>query len=98
MHAILTQISTAVHRGIYGRDIYPEALKSFLPEIRAFSEYNHFNILHPILRYANALFFYSQFQRHSRLLAQGMELPEETFVKMHTFDAAGEGWCKYLSL
>ena len=39
------------NRQIYGRDIYPKALQPFLPEMRAFTEYNHYNILHPILRY-----------------------------------------------
>ncbi|TBU57588.1 Clavaminate synthase-like protein [Dichomitus squalens] len=69
-----------MHHGIYDRDIYPKALQPFLAEIRTFSEYNHFNILHPILR----------------LLARGMELPEETFVNMHNFDAAGEGWIRFM--
>ena len=42
---------TLVHRGIYERQIYPKAVRPFLPEIRAFSEHNHFNVLHPILQY-----------------------------------------------
>ena len=30
-----------------------------------------------------------------RLLALGMELPEDIFVDMHKFDAPGETWRKY---
>nr|VWO99283.1 AB hydrolase-1 domain-containing protein [Ganoderma boninense] len=67
-----------MNRQIYGCDIYPKALQPFLPEMRAFAEYNHYNILHPILR----------------LLALGMELPEELFVDMHKFEAPGETWCE----
>ncbi|KAI8989246.1 Clavaminate synthase-like protein [Trametes punicea] len=68
-----------MHRAILNQD-HPKALKPFLPEVRAFAEYNHFNILHPILR----------------LLALGMELPEETFVDMHGYDHKGEGWIRFM--
>ncbi|KAG6872258.1 hypothetical protein C0995_011517 [Termitomyces sp. Mi166 len=47
---------------------HPEALRPFLPEIDAFMRHNHFNILLPLLR----------------LLALGLELPEEAFVEKHT--------------
>ncbi|KAM5546259.1 hypothetical protein V8D89_000385 [Ganoderma adspersum] len=50
---------------------HPKAVQPFLPEIGAFMEHNHFNILHQTLR----------------LLALGLELPEETFVEQHRFDA-----------
>ena len=40
-----------MHPRIYDRDIYPKAVRPFLPEIRAWTEHNHYNILHPILRY-----------------------------------------------
>ncbi|KAI0752450.1 Clavaminate synthase-like protein [Daedaleopsis nitida] len=53
---------------------HPHALQPFLPEIRAFAEHNHYNILHPVLR----------------LLALGLELPDDTFVKQHNFEAPGE--------
>ncbi|RPD60588.1 Clavaminate synthase-like protein [Lentinus tigrinus ALCF2SS1-7] len=69
-----------MHHGIYDRQEYPKALRPFLPEIRAWSEHNHYNILHPILR----------------LLARGMELPEETFVNIHNFDAPGETWARFM--
>ncbi|KAI0752490.1 hypothetical protein C8Q80DRAFT_1267037 [Daedaleopsis nitida] len=51
---------------------HPEILRPFLPEMTAFNKHNHYNVLHPILR----------------LLAQGLELPEDTFVKIHSFDGA----------
>ena len=53
---------------------HPTALRPFLPEIRGFSKFNHAHVLHEILR----------------LLALGMELPEDTFVKIHGFEAVGE--------
>ncbi|PPQ91997.1 hypothetical protein CVT25_004653 [Psilocybe cyanescens] len=53
---------------------HPEVLRPFLPEIEKFARHNHEEVLHPILR----------------LLAVGMELPEETFVNMHGFSSVGE--------
>ncbi|PIL28629.1 hypothetical protein GSI_08671 [Ganoderma sinense ZZ0214-1] len=52
---------------------HPKALHPFLPEIHAFMEHNQFNIIYPILR----------------MLALGLELPEETFVDLHPFEAKG---------
>ncbi|EIW79585.1 Clavaminate synthase-like protein [Coniophora puteana RWD-64-598 SS2] len=49
---------------------HPEAVIPYLPEIQEFIKYNHFNILHPLLR----------------LIALGLELPEETLVNLHGFD------------
>ncbi|EJF59958.1 Clavaminate synthase-like protein [Dichomitus squalens] len=75
----------AVHRTVFDRQKHPKALEPFLPELRAFAEHNHYNVLHQILR----------------LLALGMEIPEETFVKMHGFGAAGDShvrWIKYYPL
>ncbi|KAM5546270.1 hypothetical protein V8D89_000396 [Ganoderma adspersum] len=72
----------ACHRAVFGGQKHPKALEPFLPELRAFSEFNHFNVLHNILR----------------ILASGMQLPEDTFVKMHGFDAEGDSharWIKY---
>ncbi|KAG6897079.1 hypothetical protein C0992_004249 [Termitomyces sp. T32_za158] len=48
---------------------HPEILRPFLPEIDAFTRHNYFNVLLPLLR----------------LLALGLELPEETFVEKHSF-------------
>ncbi|KAI0708359.1 Clavaminate synthase-like protein [Earliella scabrosa] len=59
---------------------HPKALQPFLPEVRSFVEHNHFNILHPILQ----------------MLAIGMELPEETFVNMHDFEAPGETYLRVI--
>ncbi|KNZ75784.1 UPF0676 protein [Termitomyces sp. J132] len=47
---------------------HPEALRPFLPEIDGFVRHNYFNILLPLFR----------------LLALGLELPEETFVEKST--------------
>ncbi|EKM75875.1 hypothetical protein AGABI1DRAFT_45747 [Agaricus bisporus var. burnettii JB137-S8] len=57
---------------------HPQILRPLLPEIEAFAKHNHFNVLHPILR----------------LLALGLELPEETFVEMHRFEAVGESYVR----
>ncbi|THH32867.1 hypothetical protein EUX98_g1352 [Antrodiella citrinella] len=59
---------------------HPEALRALLPEIREFAKQSHFNVLHPILR----------------LLAIGMELPEETFVNIHGYDAVGETYVRFM--
>ncbi|KAH9934538.1 Clavaminate synthase-like protein [Epithele typhae] len=69
-----------MHRAIDDRQEYPKALLPLLPEIRAFCEHNHYKILHPILQ----------------LLARGMELPEDTFVDMHRFDAPGQTWARFM--
>ncbi|KAH7923385.1 Clavaminate synthase-like protein [Leucogyrophana mollusca] len=59
---------------------HPEALRPFLPEIEDFTHHNHYNVVHPILR----------------LLALSLELPEETFVEKHRFDAAGETCARFI--
>ncbi|KII84323.1 hypothetical protein PLICRDRAFT_46193 [Plicaturopsis crispa FD-325 SS-3] len=59
---------------------HPKPLRPFLPEIDAFARHNHFNVLHPILR----------------LLALGLELPEDTFVQRHGFDAVGETYVRFM--
>ncbi|KAI1787058.1 Clavaminate synthase-like protein [Ganoderma leucocontextum] len=66
-----------MHRPIFDQQ-HPNALQPFLPELRAFTEHNHYNVLHPVLR----------------LLALGLELPEETFVNIHNFDAQGETYLR----
>ncbi|KAF7367766.1 Clavaminate synthase-like protein [Mycena sanguinolenta] len=53
---------------------HPQALRPYLREIEAFARHNHFNVLHPILR----------------LLALGLELPEDALVNQHKFKAVGE--------
>ncbi|TFK52774.1 Clavaminate synthase-like protein [Heliocybe sulcata] len=59
---------------------HPEALRPFLPEIEAFGKFCHFHIVHPILK----------------LLAQGLQLPEETFVDMHDYNAVGESSIRFI--
>ncbi|KAJ7088430.1 hypothetical protein B0H15DRAFT_841338 [Mycena belliarum] len=59
---------------------HPEALRPYLQEIEAFARHNHFNVLHPILR----------------LLALGLELPEDTLVEQHRFEAAGETSVRFM--
>lgn len=73
---------------------HPEALRPFVPEISEFIKYNHFNILFPLLRYVfpGNRKTGSSLGSFDRLLAVGLELPEDTFVKQHGFDAEGETW------
>ncbi|KAJ3553237.1 hypothetical protein NM688_g3718 [Phlebia brevispora] len=68
-----------INKDITKRD-HPKALKPFLPEIDDFIRYNHFNILHPILR----------------LLALGLELPEDTLVKKFGFEAESDTWFRFM--
>ena len=81
-----------MHRTVFGGQKHPKALEPFLPELRAFSEFNHFDVLHNILRYAD-VFRRAPELRYSpvcSILALGMQLPDDTFVKMHGFDAEGD--------
>ncbi|EPQ50558.1 Clavaminate synthase-like protein [Gloeophyllum trabeum ATCC 11539] len=59
---------------------HPEPLRPFLPEIEAFAKHNHFNVLFPILR----------------ILAVGLDLPEETFVEKHSFQASAETSARFM--
>ncbi|KAJ7049517.1 hypothetical protein C8F01DRAFT_1068982 [Mycena amicta] len=59
---------------------HPEALRPYLAEMEAFAKHNHCHVLHPILR----------------LLAIGLELPEETLVKEHAFEEAGESSVRFM--
>ncbi|PCH36930.1 Clavaminate synthase-like protein [Wolfiporia cocos MD-104 SS10] len=62
------------------RKEHPKAIRPLLPEIDAFIRFNHFNVMHPILR----------------LLALGMELPEDTFVANHQFSVKGETYIRFM--
>ncbi|KAF8072152.1 hypothetical protein FPV67DRAFT_1667589 [Lyophyllum atratum] len=62
------------------RKEHPEALRPFIPEIAAFTKHNHFNVLHPLLR----------------LVARSLELPEDTLVDLHNFDAEGESYLRMM--
>lgn len=59
---------------------HPKALRPFLPEIAAFSEHNHFNILHPILK----------------LIALGLELPEDELLPLHDFKGRNATWVRFM--
>ncbi|KAF8214422.1 hypothetical protein K438DRAFT_1562644 [Mycena galopus ATCC 62051] len=59
---------------------HPEAVRPFLSEIEAFARHTHFNVLHPILR----------------LLALGLELPEDALVDLHGFSSVGETWVRFM--
>lgn len=58
---------------------HPQILRQYLPDIDAFAKHCHYNVIHPVLR----------------LLAVGLELPEETLVATHNFDAPGEGCVRF---
>ncbi|KAF7343273.1 Clavaminate synthase-like protein [Mycena venus] len=59
---------------------HPEAVRPFLNEIEAFARHSHFNVLHPILR----------------LLALGLELPEDALVDLHGYSSVGETYGNHL--
>ncbi|KAJ3769771.1 Clavaminate synthase-like protein [Lentinula raphanica] len=59
---------------------HPRALRSHLDEIEKFAYHNHTHILFTILR----------------LMAMGMQLPEDTFVDMHRFEAPGESSVRFM--
>jgi len=55
-------------------DEHPNVLRPFLPELDVFSRFCHFQVLYQILR----------------LLALGLDLPEDTFLDLHGFDEDNE--------
>ncbi|KAF8515787.1 Clavaminate synthase-like protein [Hysterangium stoloniferum] len=59
---------------------HPEALRPFLPEIAEFARFNHFQVLHPVLR----------------LMALGLELPENYLVDIHNFYSKGETYVRLM--
>ncbi|RDB17179.1 hypothetical protein Hypma_001824 [Hypsizygus marmoreus] len=59
---------------------HPQALRPFLPVIEDFALHNHHNIVHPILR----------------LLALGLELPEEALVEKHNFASQGHTSVRFM--
>ncbi|KAJ7766299.1 Clavaminate synthase-like protein [Mycena maculata] len=58
---------------------HPEAVRPLLGEIEAFARHKHFNVLHLVLR----------------LLALGLELPEDVLVDLHGFSSVGETYGYY---
>ncbi|KAJ3556219.1 hypothetical protein NP233_g12029 [Leucocoprinus birnbaumii] len=81
-------ISNGVHDQLetynINRDVtkrsHPESIRPLLPEVQAFARHSHFNVLHPILR----------------LLAIGLDVSEDTFVNMHSWDAVGETYVRFM--
>ncbi|KAH9834993.1 Clavaminate synthase-like protein [Rhodofomes roseus] len=59
---------------------HPKAVRPLLPEVAEFAKFNHYRILHPLMR----------------LFALGLELPEDTFVNMHNFEAVGESYVRMM--
>ncbi|KAE9405506.1 Clavaminate synthase-like protein [Gymnopus androsaceus JB14] len=59
---------------------HPEAIRPLLPEISQFAHHTHMNVLSPILR----------------LMALGLELPEDTLVNMHEWDAESETYVRFM--
>ncbi|KAF8183042.1 hypothetical protein K438DRAFT_2020749 [Mycena galopus ATCC 62051] len=59
---------------------HPEALRPFLSDIEAFARHTHLNILYPILR----------------LLALGLELPENVLVDLHGFSSVSETYVRFM--
>ncbi|KAJ8522097.1 hypothetical protein ONZ45_g1321 [Pleurotus djamor] len=59
---------------------HPVALRPLLPELAAFSRHNHFNVLQPILR----------------ILALGLELPEDALTKLHDWNGPGESSARFI--
>lgn len=83
-------LDDTVNRDV-SRKQHPEVLRALLPEISEFAHHNHFNVLHVILRYASQHMATLKISHEKfRLLAIGMELSEDTFVKQHGFAAVGE--------
>ncbi|KAL1745532.1 hypothetical protein HDZ31DRAFT_73471 [Schizophyllum fasciatum] len=62
------------------RAAHPAALRPYLAEIDGFARHCHFNVLYPILR----------------LLALGLDLPEDTLVDQHRFEDAGESSVRFM--
>ncbi|KAF9457901.1 Clavaminate synthase-like protein [Collybia nuda] len=59
---------------------HPTALRPYLPEIEAFGKHYHFKVLYPILR----------------LLAIGLELPEDTFIDIHGYKSVSETFIRFM--
>ncbi|KAI0267717.1 Clavaminate synthase-like protein [Gloeopeniophorella convolvens] len=59
---------------------HPEAVQPLLPEIQEFIRHNHVDVLHEL----------------ERLLALGLELPEETLVKIHNFEDKNNSYCRFM--
>ncbi|KAJ3764434.1 Clavaminate synthase-like protein [Lentinula raphanica] len=72
------------YQGKLHRDVnrrgHPEALLPLLPEIDQFARHSHMNVLSPILR----------------LMAIGLELPEDTLLNMHRWEGDSETYLRFM--
>ncbi|THH08442.1 hypothetical protein EW146_g8989 [Bondarzewia mesenterica] len=59
---------------------HPAAMRPFLPEIQSFIRFNHVNVLHEI----------------ERLLALGLELPEDTLIEKHNYEDKNNTFCRFM--
>ncbi|KAI0067180.1 Clavaminate synthase-like protein [Artomyces pyxidatus] len=59
---------------------HPTAVRPFLPEIQEFIRHNHIDVLHEV----------------ERLLALGLELDEDAFVKIHNFEDKNNAYCRFM--
>ncbi|KAF5388847.1 hypothetical protein D9757_005664 [Collybiopsis confluens] len=91
-----------IHRDV-NRRAHPEILRPLLPEISLFARHSHENILYPILRYlgicaqvgrVDAKRISSYHPR--RLMALGLELPEDTLLNMHRWDSESEQYVRFM--
>ncbi|KAJ3793878.1 Clavaminate synthase-like protein [Lentinula aff. detonsa] len=73
-NGVLDQVETYNIHRDVNRRAHPEALRPLLPEIDQFARHSHMNVLSPILK----------------LMALGLELPEETLLDMHRWDGDSE--------
>ena len=83
-------IPILVSRDVTKRE-HPVTFRPLLPEIEEFAKHNHFDVLFPILRCVLRISVQAFINAISgRLLALGLELPEDTFVNIHGFEDASE--------
>jgi len=62
------------------RKPHPEAIQPFIPEIQEFVRHNHIDVLYEI----------------QRLLALGLELPEDTLVNLHSYEDKNNAYCRFM--
>ncbi|KAF8830279.1 hypothetical protein HHX47_DHR2000528 [Lentinula edodes] len=79
-NGVLDQVETYNIHRDVSSRAHPEALRPLLPEIDQFARHSHINVLGPILR----------------LMALGLELPEETLLDMHRWDGDSETYLRYM--
>ncbi|KAJ8593519.1 Clavaminate synthase-like protein [Rhizopogon salebrosus TDB-379] len=77
---IIDQFEQYCHNRYLDTHQHPEVVQPLLPEIDKLNKYNHFNVLHTLLR----------------LIARSLELPEDTLVKKHDWDVRSESAVKFI--